>query len=157
MGMGHVPQDAIHSVGESSQFQGRERRRTSVRGHSSSRSSVAAARLARARWAEDLVAAWYRTHGYDILARNWTMRGGELDVVARRGSLIVVCEVKARATTQFGAPMEAITEQKAMRVRRAGHAFLREYLADNPSERLRLRFDVATVLGTQLEVFENFF
>lgn len=85
------------------------------------------------------------------------MRGGELDVVARRGSLIVVCEVKARATTQFGAPMEAMTEQKVMRVRRAGHAFFREYLATNPGQRCQLRFDVATVLGTQLEVFENFF
>lgn len=155
--MGHVPQDPVHSVGESSQFQGRERRRTSVGRHSSSRSSVAAARLARARWAEDLVAAWYRAHGYDIIARNWTMRGGELDVVARRGSLIVVCEVKARATTQFGAPIEAMTEQKVMRVRRAGHAFLREYLTTNPGQRFQLRFDVAAVLGTQLEVFENFF
>ena len=85
------------------------------------------------------------------------MRGGELDVVARQDSLIVVCEVKARANSQFGAPIEAITEQKVMRVRRAGHAFLREYLADNPGQRLQLRFDVATVLGTQLEVFENFF
>ena len=157
MGMGHVPQDPIHPVSEGSQFQGRERRRTPIRGHSSARSPIAAARLARARWAEDLVAAWYLSHGYEILARNWTMRGGELDVVARRGSLIVVCEVKARANTQFGAPIEAITEQKVMRVRRAGHAFLREYLVHHPGQRLQLRFDVATVLGTQLEVLENFF
>ena len=85
------------------------------------------------------------------------MRGGELDVVARRDSLIVVCEVKARANALFGAPLEAITPQKALRVQRAGHAFLREYLANNAGQRLRLRFDVATVLGTQLEVFENFF
>jgi putative endonuclease len=85
------------------------------------------------------------------------MRGGELDVVARRGSLIVVCEVKARATTQFGAPMEAITEQKAFRVRRAGHEFFREYRNTNHGQRLTIRFDVATVLGTQLEIFENFF
>ena len=157
MGVGHVPEDAIHPVGESSEFQRRQRGRTPVRGHSSTRSSLVAARLARARWAEDLVAAWYRSHGYDIVARNWTMRGGELDVVARRDSLLVVCEVKARANSEFGSPMEAITEQKVMRVRRAGHAFLREYLATNPGQRLQLRFDVATVLGTQLEVFENFF
>ncbi len=155
--MGHVPEDPIHPVGESSQFQRRERRRTSVGRHSSPRSSVAAARLARARWAEDLVAQWYVSHGYFILARNWTMRGGELDVVAKRGNVVVVCEVKARATSQFGAPIEAITPQKVARVQRAGHAFLREYLQQHPGQHVQLRFDVATVLGTQLEVFENFF
>jgi putative endonuclease len=113
--------------------------------------------MARARWAEDLVARWYISHGYTILARNWTMRGGELDVVARRANVVVVCEVKARATSEFGAPLEAITPQKVVRVQRAGHAFLREYRQQNPNEDVRVRFDVATVLGTKLEVFENFF
>lgn len=113
--------------------------------------------MARARWAEDLVTQWYLSHGYGIIARNWTMRGGELDIVARRGETVVVCEVKARATADFGAPLEAITPQKVSRVQRAGHAFLREYRRRHPGERLQLRFDVATVLGTHLEVFENFF
>ena len=85
------------------------------------------------------------------------MRGGELDVVAHRGNIVVVCEVKARATADFGPPMEAITPQKVARVQRAGYAYLREYLQQHPGQHVQLRFDVATVLGTQLEVFENFF
>jgi putative endonuclease len=85
------------------------------------------------------------------------MRGGELDVIARRDDVVVVCEVKARANADFGAPLEAITAQKVSRVQRAGHAFFKEYRQLNPDGRLRLRFDVATVLGTRLEVFENFF
>ncbi|MEY4995633.1 MAG: hypothetical protein RLZ67_358, partial [Actinomycetota bacterium] len=52
---------------------------------------------------------------------------------------------------------EAITPQKVARVQRAGHAFLREYLQQHSGQHMQLRFDVATVLGTQLEVFENFF
>ncbi|MGA0118119.1 MAG: YraN family protein [Ilumatobacteraceae bacterium] len=100
---------------------------------------------------------WYLARGYSILARNWTMRGGELDVVACRNNVMVVCEVKARATSQFGAPLEAITPQKVARVQRAGHAFLREYRHQHPDHNVRMRFDVATVLGTTLEVFENFF
>lgn len=100
---------------------------------------------------------WYLARGYSILARNWTMRGGELDVVACRNNVMVVCEVKARATSQFGAPLEAITPQKVARVQRAGHAFLREYRQQHPDHSVRMRFDVATVLGTTLEVFENFF
>jgi putative endonuclease len=81
------------------------------------------------------------------------MRGGELDVVARRGALIVVCEVKARATAEFGSPLEAMTPLKVERVQRAGFAFVRTL-----NERgLHIRFDVAAVLGTHLEMYENVF
>lgn len=85
------------------------------------------------------------------------MRGGELDVVAQRDNVVVVCEVKARANANFGAPLEAITPQKVARVQRAGHAFFRDYRQVHSHQKLSLRFDVATVLGTHLEVFENFF
>jgi putative endonuclease len=81
------------------------------------------------------------------------MRGGELDVVARKGSLIVVCEVKARANDNFGTALEAMTEQKIFRVRRAGFAFLRELSESG----LRVRFDVATMTGVQLEFFHDAF
>ena len=84
---------------------------------------------------------------------NWTMRGGELDVVARRENLVVVCEVKARATNAFGSPLEAMTPVKQQRVRRAGYAFVRTL---NESE-LTVRFDVASVLGTTIEIFEDAF
>ncbi len=84
---------------------------------------------------------------------NWTMRGGELDVVARAGNLIVICEVKARSTLSFGSPLEAMTPIKQQRVRRAGFAFVRTL-----NERgLRIRFDVAAVLGVNLEIHEDAF
>ena len=153
MGMGHVPKDPLHPVGASTEFQGRQRRRVAVGGHHHSRRAVAAQRLARARWAEQKVAQWYERNGYEVVARNWTMRGGELDVVARKGSLIVVCEVKARANDDFGTALEAMTEQKIFRVRRAGFAFLRELSESG----LRVRFDVATMSGVQLEFFHDAF
>ena len=34
---------------------------------------------------EDAAAAWYRDAGYEIVARNWRVRAGEIDIVARRG------------------------------------------------------------------------
>jgi len=104
--------------------------------------------MARARWAENLVAEWCRRNGYTILARNWTVRGGELDIVAYRDGTVVVCEVKARATAAFGDPLEAMTELKIARVRRAGH----EYVRRETNGRVRVRFDMASVLGTELTV-----
>lgn len=88
-----------------------------------------------------------------MIARNWTMRGGELDVVARRGALVVVCEVKARSGNAWGSPWEAMTPLKQVRVRRTGAAFVRSL-----GERgLRVRYDVAAVTGTRLEVLEDAF
>ena len=81
------------------------------------------------------------------------MRGGELDVVARLGNIIAVCEVKARATNTFGSPLEAMTQLKQQRVRRAGFAFLRTL----DESGLHIRFDVASVLGTKLEMYEDIF
>ena len=88
-----------------------------------------------------------------MIARNWTIRGGELDVVARRDNLVVVCEVKARADARFGLPAEALGAVKQQRVRRTGF----EYVRSLGEHGLRVRFDLACVLGTQLEVWEDAF
>jgi putative endonuclease len=153
MGMGYVPQDPFHPLGAGSQFQGRERRGTSLGRDSRSNSDRVAARIARARWGEDRAASWYSHNGYTVIARNWTMRGGELDVVARRGHLIVVCEVKTRANNNYGSPLEAMTPTKQARVQRAGFAFVRAL----NEKGLSVRFDVAAIVGTQLEIIENAF
>ena len=153
MGMGYVPQDPLHPDSSGAQFQGRERRGTSLRRDSRSNSDRVAARIARARWGEERAATWYRHNGYTVIARNWTMRGGELDVVARRGNVIVVCEVKTRANNNYGTPVDALTPTKQLRVRRAGFVFVREL----NEKGLRVRFDVAAIVGTQLEIIENAF
>jgi putative endonuclease len=151
--MGHVPQDPIHSDSEGAQFQRRQRRGTSLTGHHHSRSAVDTSRVSRARWAEERAAQWYEQQGFVVLAKNWTIRGGELDVVARRGGLLVICEVKARANNNFGSALEAMTDEKIRRVRRTGFQFLRSLEQSG----LTVRFDVATVTGVHLEIFEDAF
>jgi putative endonuclease len=101
-----------------------------------------------------LVAAWYVREGYQIVARNWRCPRGELDVVAWRRGVLAVCEVKARRTTNFGDPFEAITPTKMQRLRRATAAFV----AARPSPLPRvdqIRFDAASVLGARVEVRES--
>ena len=99
------------------------------------------------------MARWYERNGYRVIARNWTMRGGEIDVVARRGRLIVICEVKARSSNAWGSPWEAMTPLKQQRVRRAGFA----YLASLEERGLAVRFDVAAITGTTLEMMHDAF
>ncbi|MCU1380989.1 MAG: endonuclease [Acidimicrobiales bacterium] len=102
---------------------------------------------------EDVAAAWYLSQGYELVARNWRCRTGELDLIVRRGPLFVFCEVKSRRTTAFGAPQEAVTRDKRQRIR---HLAAR-WIEDSRVRPVEIRFDVAAVLDDQLEVIEGAF
>ena len=54
------------------------------------------------RFGEEVAAEHLRLQGLQILARNWRCPTGELDIVARDGSSLVICEVKTRRSTAFG-------------------------------------------------------
>jgi uncharacterized protein (TIGR00252 family) len=160
MGMGHVPHEPIRSARESVEFQRPQHRRAAT---NRSVTASAAARVARGKWAEDLVSRWYEQHGYAIVARNWRCKRGELDVVACKDGVLVVCEVKARASNAFGTPAEAVTRAKQLKVKRATADFRASMrVSSDPSASLvntarSVRFDVACVLGTQLEMLEDIF
>ncbi|HEY3498894.1 MAG TPA: YraN family protein [Polyangiaceae bacterium] len=94
--------------------------------------------------AETLVAEWLARQGYAIVARNLRVGELEIDIVARRGPVVAVVEVRTRGpsarTTAFG----SIDRGKRLRLRRAGERlWQRRYQKDKSVE--RLRFDVAAV------------
>jgi len=102
---------------------------------------------------EDAAAAWYRSHGYDVVDRNWRCRQGELDLVVRQGRLVVFCEVKSRTSDAFGAPVEAITRDKQMRLRRLAA----RWIDDAAFRPVEIRFDVASVMDGAVDVLEGAF
>lgn len=102
---------------------------------------------------EAAAAAWYEARGYEVLARNWRVREGEIDLVVRRDGTVVVCEVKARTTTAFGVPAEAVTPAKRRRLRQLAALWL-QGSGVRPAE---VRFDVASVLAGEVEVIEGAF
>ncbi len=67
---------------------------------------------------EEEAARYVTRLGWQILDRNWRCTAGELDLVARDAEQLVICEVKTRSTLRFGTPVEAVTEAKAVRLRR---------------------------------------
>jgi putative endonuclease len=91
---------------------------------------------------EDAAAAWYTARGFEIVDRNWRVREGEIDLVARQGRTIVFCEVKTRSSDRFGAPVEAVTLTKQRRLR----TLAARWLAEHPGRRSEVRFDVASVM-----------
>jgi putative endonuclease len=100
-----------------------------------------------------VAAAWYEARGYEVVARNWRCREGELDLVVRQGRRVVFCEVKARTTTAFGTPQEAVTRTKQQRIRRLAA----RWLEDSGVRAREIRFDVAAVLAGEIEVLEGAF
>ena len=114
------------------------------------------------RWGEDLAARWYLERGFEVVARNWARTAGELDLVARKGGLLVFCEVKARSCAAFGAPSEAVGRAKQARLRRMAAMWLAEerHAAPGPGygRSSQVRFDVASVVaGRLVEVVEGAF
>jgi len=73
------------------------------------------------------------------------------------GDELVVCEVKARASVAFGTPAESITSTKQLRLRRATAALLAELRANQSQNIRHVRFDVACVLGSHLEMLMDAF
>jgi len=94
------------------------------------------------RLGEDLAVRHLREQGLTILERNWRSSGGELDIVARDGDVLVICEVKTRSSVRFGTPLEAVTADKAARMQRLGYAWIRER-GVRPRE---VRFDVVAII-----------
>ena len=101
---------------------------------------------------EALAAAWYTVAGYEVVARNWRCRDGELDLVVRRGDELVFCEVKTRTSDRFGLPAEAVTATKQRRMRVLAARFLAESGLHG-----RMRFDVACVVAGRVQVIEAAF
>jgi putative endonuclease len=88
--------------------------------------------------AEERAAQLLRQSGYEILLRNFHCRMGELDIVARRGGLLIIAEVRLRSSAKFGGAAASITPAKRARIVRAA----RFLLARQPSlAALAVRFD----------------
>jgi putative endonuclease len=90
-----------------------------------------------------VAAAWYEANGFEVLARNWRIRAGEIDIIAARPDLVVFCEVKSRTSARYGSGAEAVNWRKQQRIRTVALHWLEQvdrHFAD-------MRFDVAAVDG----------
>ena len=107
-----------------------------------------------ARWPKTARAAFLESQGFTIVARNFLRRVGELDVVARAGDLLVVAEVRTRASERFGGAAASVGRGKQRRIA-ATTALL---LQHHPElRRCRVRFDVIVVRDGAIEWLKHAF
>jgi putative endonuclease len=101
---------------------------------------------------EDQAILFLKSHGYQIVQRNYRWRGGEIDIIARDGDCLVFVEVKFRSSESFGLPEEHVTAQKREKLIQTAMRYLQEH-----SSELDLRFDVVAFSGGTTRLFQNAF
>jgi putative endonuclease len=106
------------------------------------------------REAEELACEFLEQRGLTVLLRNYRRRSGELDVVARDGEVLVIGEVRARSSDQFGGAAASVDGWKQHKIIRAATQLLQER---KDLARHRVRFDVLVVRGTDVEWIKHAF
>ena len=89
---------------------------------------------------EDAVCGFLVKQGYEIIKRNFTVRGGEIDIIAEKADIIAFVEVKTRTIGSMTSAEEAADLRKQRLIIRTAQAYLQ-----NVAQPLQCRFDVATV------------
>jgi putative endonuclease len=94
---------------------------------------------------EDKICEYLVLRGWEIIARNYHCRWGEIDIVAGRGDIFLIVEVKTRRNRYFANPCEAVTKAKQEKLKKSTLDFLEHHPGD-----YSIRFDVAEVVYCEM-------
>ncbi|MDR3413338.1 MAG: YraN family protein [Formivibrio sp.] len=100
--------------------------------------------------AEDAAAQFLQRQGLRIVARNWSCRCGELDLIAREGDTLVFIEVRQRTSNGYGGAAASIGATKRAKLTAAAQAYLQTLPVIPPC-----RFDAICMDGTKTEWLKN--
>lgn len=105
---------------------------------------------------EDIAAKRLASEGYEVLERQWRYKHKEIDVIAQKGNILAIVEVKTRSSEQFGGVSDFITQDKIKFLIEAADAYAR-----HSNSNCEIRFDaiVIYVIGNEYKVqhIENVF
>jgi len=101
---------------------------------------------------ENMVCSFLEEKGMIILERNFVSKKGEIDIIAKDGTCTVFIEVKYRSNKQFGNPIEAVTENKKIRICQTA-----AYYCVKHREVKEIRYDVIGIMGNEIVWIPNAF
>ena len=104
--------------------------------------------------AEDRAVKYLQEKGIKILARNFSCKMGEIDIIAKdKQNTLIFVEVKQRKTDAFGGGLAAVNKEKQRKITLTAAA----YINKTKINYFTLRFDIITITGDILEHYENAF
>ncbi|MCX5700745.1 MAG: YraN family protein [Candidatus Omnitrophica bacterium] len=93
------------------------------------------------RQAEESATRFLKSHGYKIVCRNYKIKLGEIDIIAKDKDTFCFVEVKSRRSDKFGLPAEAVSRLKQLQISRVALSFLKtKGMLDS-----KARFDVVAI------------
>lgn len=105
---------------------------------------------------EQLAADYLEKNGYVIVERNYRYKRSEIDIIAEHEGVLVFVEVKARSSSNFGMPEEAVGEAKARKLMEGAENYILE--TDWKGD---IRFDIISIMlkmpSTEIAHFQDAF
>ncbi|WP_420594800.1 YraN family protein [Deinococcus sp.] len=95
--------------------------------------------------AEDRALAELLAQGHTLLARNYRIPGGEIDLITDEGGVLVFSEVRQRGSAQFGSALESVTPRKLELMHKAALEYL---MRERGRDDLPCRMQVISIEGT---------
>lgn len=93
---------------------------------------------------EEAVCRYLAERGYEILARNFRVRGGEIDIIVRQGEVMAFVEVKTRMPGSLESGFAAVGKAKQRRIIRAGYCYCAKQGIHDTA--YYFRYDIAEVI-----------
>jgi putative endonuclease len=90
---------------------------------------------------EELAAEWLKSHGYEVLHRNWRYSHYEIDILALKNKVLHIVEVKSRKASSQRYPEESVTKKKFKNLQKAAD----EFLFQNPGHRW-IQYDILSII-----------
>ena len=109
--------------------------------------------LREGRRGERIACRFLLNQGFDVLARRYKGRAGELDIIAFEQDTLVFVEVKKRNTDQFGDALSAITRIKQRHMVKSALWYMKKHTCFNR----RVRFDAVGLDGEQVKIVKSAF
>lgn len=105
---------------------------------------------------EQIAVDFLLKNNYDIVERNYRFEKAEVDIIAKKGDILAIVEVKTRSTTDFGDPQDFVKPKQIQRLVKA----VDEYVVVNDLD-VEVRFDIIAIVkegkGYSIEHLENAF
>jgi len=89
---------------------------------------------------EELAVDFLQKNDYEILETNWIFQKAEIDIIAQKGTILAVVEVKTRSSIEFGLPQEFVKPKKIQLLVKA----VNEYVISNELD-VEVRFDIIAI------------
>ncbi|WP_282030321.1 YraN family protein [Winogradskyella eximia] len=105
---------------------------------------------------EQIAVDFLLKNSYDIIERNYRFQKAEVDIIAQKGDVLAIVEVKTRSTIDFGNPQDFVKPKQIKNLVKA----VDEYVNENNLD-IEVRFDIIAIVknkkGFEIEHLENAF